>query len=170
MALLQYYLDLRLAEFLPNMDTHTSGVVTLMLRYVLVPNAFLLRESSHADVLWLMRTGKSLRSLGLGKHDLFYFGSCLFSALKSVCVDFYDAKVDQSWRRFYSFLLRYMLTFEERQEGGECLLGETLRSLSAAHPNPASDSNSMNARGTQDGVQRLYTRKENCIVLDQPSL
>ena len=168
MALLQYYLDSRMIEFLPDMDTtHTSGVVSLMLTHVFGPNTFLLNEGNLDDFGWLKATGNFLRSSGFGREDFFCFGSSLFSALKSVCGDLYNEVADVSWKRFYSFLLRYLLASGEEEEGSLCKEAvTTFRSSSPTSANHRLSQNFALSPRQERGVKRCYARKENCILLD----
>lgn len=167
-GLLQYFLDVRLGECLPEVAyMHISGVVTLMLTRVLGPQTFWLNEGDAESASVIATTIQLLHSSGIGKNDLFYFGSSLFSALKSVCGDFYDDEVNMSWKRYYSFLLRNLLVSANE----ESTFLESMATLRVV----VSPKSVIAPRGfkspveSAEGIQQFYTRMENCVFLDEPS-
>ena len=163
-GLLQYFLDLRLEEFLPNMNMHTAGVVTLMLSHVLGPQAFLLSESNAKHVGFMAKKGQLIRSYGIGREDLFYFGSSLFFALASVCGDFYDEKTDRSWKRFYSLLLRNLLISEDEKSSSST----SFRAAPSSTNSTPSPHDFFLPGQEAGGIHQFYTRRENFVLLEPP--
>jgi hypothetical protein len=171
LGLFQHHLDLKLIEYLPDMYMHTSGVVTLMLTHIICPQIFHFNERNRGDVDYIVARGTFLSSMGVGKQDLIHFGSSMFYALKAVCGEFYDEEVDRSWKRLYSFLLRNLIIRSVEEEGSlfkDALT--TFLTLSSPISNcaPISIEEQEPASRGESGVQRFYTRRENCILLDDP--